>query len=263
MLRYPEINPIALQVGPIAIHWYGLMYILGFALALVLGNYRAKRSNGEWSYEQVSDVIFYGAMGVILGGRLGYMLFYDLANFLHHPVLVFKIWQGGMSFHGALLGVLISIGLYCHKTQRKFFELTDFIAPLVPLGLAAGRIGNFINGELWGRVSDVPWAIVFPYAGTEARHPSQLYEFLAEGVLLFLVLWWFSAKKPPRKAVSGLFLVGYACARFCCECFRQPDIQLGFLAFDWLTMGQLLCLPMLIAGLYLLKVAYAGRRSFF
>jgi len=256
MLHYPNINPVALKIGPLAVHWYGLMYIVGFAVAWMLGNYRAKHSNGLWTKAQVEDIIFYSALGVILGGRLGYMLFYDLANFLANPLTLFKVWEGGMSFHGGLLGVILSLWLYCRKNHKTFFAVTDFIAPLVPVGLAAGRLGNFINAELWGRVSDVPWAMIFPNGGPLPRHPSQLYEFLAEGVVLFVVLWLFSAKNPPYKAVSALFLLGYALARFCCELFRQPDIQLGFIAFDWLTMGQLLCLPMFVMGLWLLKSAY-------
>ncbi len=256
MLRYPEFDPIAFKLGPLAIHWYGLMYIVGFALAWLLGTYRAKQTQGVWTKTQVEDIIFYSALGVILGGRLGYMLFYDFANFLSNPLLIVKVWQGGMSFHGGLLGVIISLWLYCRKNHKTFFQVTDFIAPLVPIGLATGRIGNFINGELWGRVTDVPWAMVFSNAGTEPRHPSQLYEFLAEGIVLFIILWLFSAKKRPQKAVSGLFLVGYAIARFGCELFRQPDIQLGFIALDWLTMGQLLCIPMLLVGFWLLKSAY-------
>lgn len=259
MLRYPEFNPVALQIGPLAVHWYGLMYIVGFALAWTLGNYRAKRSHGTWTQSQVEDIILYSAFGVICGGRLGYMLFYDLPNFITNPLLIFKVWQGGMSFHGGLLGVILCLWFYCRKNQKTLFQVTDFIAPLVPIGLASGRIGNFINGELWGRVTDVPWAMIFPNGGDVPRHPSQLYEFFAEGVLLFIVLWFFSAKKPPYKAVSGLFLVGYAIARFICELFRQPDIQLGFIAFDWLTMGQILCIPMFIIGLWILKSAYFTR----
>jgi phosphatidylglycerol:prolipoprotein diacylglycerol transferase len=256
MLHYPTFDPVAIKIGPLAVHWYGLMYIIGFALAWLLGNYRAKHSQAAWTRNQVEDVIFYSALGVILGGRIGYMLFYDLPGFWANPLVIFKVWQGGMSFHGGLLGVIISLWIYCWKNQKTFFEVTDFIAPLVPIGLAAGRIGNFINGELWGRVTHVPWAIVFPNAGAEPRHPSQLYEFLAEGILLFILLWLFSAKKPPQKAVSGLFLVGYAMARFSCEMFRQPDLQLGFVAFDWLTMGQLLCVPMFIIGIWMLRSTY-------
>lgn len=257
MLHYPEFDPVIVNLGPIAVHWYGVMYIIGFSFAWILGNYRAKHSQGKWTKQELEDIIFYGAVGVIIGGRLGFMLFYNLSDFLANPLILFKVWQGGMSFHGGLLGVIISLWLYQRKSHKTLFEVTDFVAPLVPIGLATGRIGNFINGELWGRVTTMPWGMVFPYAGEKPRHPSQLYEFLAEGILLFIVLWCYSAKPRPTKAISGLFLVGYALARFSCELFRQPDIQLGFIAFDWLTMGQILCLPMFAAGLFLLKSAYS------
>ncbi|WP_292363045.1 prolipoprotein diacylglyceryl transferase, partial [Methylophaga sp. UBA1464] len=205
---------------------------------------------------QVEDLLFYGAIGVILGGRIGYALFYDLLNVINNPLNLFKVWQGGMSFHGGLLGVLIAIWLFGRKSGKSFFEISDFVAPLVPLGLFFGRIGNFINGELWGRVSDVPWAMVFPTGGPLARHPSQLYQALLEGLLLFVILWWFSAKTRPRAAVSGLFLLGYGSFRFAAEFFRVPDPQYGYLAFDWFTMGQLLCVPMIIAGLVMMFWAY-------
>ncbi len=201
-------------------------------------------------------MLFYGAIGVILGGRIGYALFYDLLNVINNPLNLFKVWQGGMSFHGGLLGVLIAIWLFGRKSGKSFFEISDFVAPLVPLGLFFGRIGNFINGELWGRVSDVPWAMVFPTGGPLARHPSQLYQALLEGLLLFVILWWFSAKTRPRAAVSGLFLLGYGSFRFAAEFFRVPDPQYGYLAFDWFTMGQLLCVPMIIAGLVMMFWAY-------
>ena len=193
---------------------------------------------------------------MILGGRIGYALFYDLLNVINNPLNLFKVWQGGMSFHGGLLGVLIAIWLFGRKSGKSFFEISDFVAPLVPLGLFFGRIGNFINGELWGRVSDVPWAMVFPTGGPLARHPSQLYQALLEGLLLFVILWWFSAKTRPRAAVSGLFLLGYGSFRFAAEFFRVPDPQYGYLAFDWFTMGQLLCVPMIIAGLVMMFWAY-------
>jgi phosphatidylglycerol:prolipoprotein diacylglycerol transferase len=253
MLHYPQINPIALQIGFIKIHWYGLMYLIGIVIGWLLLLHRSrKRAELGWNSEQVGDVVFYAALGVILGGRIGYMLFYDFFNFIHNPLILFQIWDGGMSFHGGLLGVMVSIWIFSRKTHRHFFDVMDFILPVVPIGLAAGRIGNFINGELWGRVTNVPWAMVFPNGGPYPRHPSQLYEFLLEGVGLFILLWWFSSKPRPRYAVSGLFLIGYGCARFFCELFRQPDVQLGFLAFNWLTMGQLLSLPMIIAGVIIL-----------
>ncbi|WP_426415010.1 prolipoprotein diacylglyceryl transferase [Aestuariirhabdus sp. LZHN29] len=249
MIAYPNIDPVALAVGPLKIHWYGLMYLVGFVGGWWLGQYRARRSGGLWHPEQVGDLVFYIAMGVILGGRCGYVLFYNLDYFLQNPLWLFYIWEGGMSFHGGLLGVLAAMALYGRKTGKTFFQLTDFIAPLIPLGLGAGRIGNFIGGELWGRAGDVPWAMVFPRDPLQlARHPSQLYQFALEGVVLFAVLWWFSSKPRPRMAVSGLFLLCYGSVRILVEFFREPDAQLGFVAFDWLTMGQLLSLPMVMLG---------------
>lgn len=256
MLMYPHLNPIAFSLGPLKVHWYGLMYAVGFLSAWILATLRSKRVNSGWTAEQVSDLIFYGAMGVILGGRIGYMLFYDLSRLLADPLSLFKLWQGGMSFHGGLLGVLLAFGLFARKTQKTFFEVADFTAPLVPVGLAAGRLGNFINGELWGRVTDVSWGMIFPNAGLLPRHPSQLYEFFLEGVILFTVLWIFSNKPKPRMATSGLFLLLYGVFRMILEFFRQPDAPLGFIAFDWLTMGQLLSIPMVIFGVYLIWRAY-------
>ena len=192
MLLYPSINPIAFNVGPLKVHWYGLMYALGFIGAWLLANYRAKKPNSAWTTDQVSDLLFYAALGVILGGRIGYMLFYDLANFLAQPWTIIQIWQGGMSFHGGLLGVLLALYVYSRKTGIAFFAITDFVAPLVPIGLATGRIGNFINGELWGRISHVPWAMVFPHAGGLPRHPLQLYVFFFEGMALFVIFWFYS-----------------------------------------------------------------------
>lgn len=258
MLQYPIIDPVALQIGPLKIHWYGLMYLVGIFGGWGLALFRARQLNNAWTSEQIGDVIFFAALGVVLGGRAGYMLFYDLPHFLTEPLSLLKIWEGGMSFHGGLLGVLVSMYLYSRKFKRPFFELTDFIAPLVPIGLGAGRIGNFINGELWGRVTDVPWGMVYPnpLAGPLPRHPSPLYEFVLEGVVLFTILWCYSAKPRPRMAVSGLFLICYGFFRIIAECFRQPDIQLGYLAFNWLTMGQLLSLPMILFGSYLFYRAY-------
>jgi phosphatidylglycerol:prolipoprotein diacylglycerol transferase len=251
MLNFPYIDPVAFSLGPVKVHWYGLMYLIGFVSAWLLGSWRARHYQLNWTNEQISDLIFYAALGVIAGGRLGYMLFYDTQEFLHHPLLVFKIWEGGMSFHGGLLGVVIAVWLYAYKFQRGFLEIGDFIAPLVPIGLAAGRIGNFINGELWGRVTNVPWAMVYSHIDEQPRHPSQLYEFGLEGVLLFIVIWWYADKPRPQGRVTALFLMGYALCRFIAECFREPDLQLGFIAFDWLTMGQLLSIPMFLLGLWL------------
>jgi phosphatidylglycerol:prolipoprotein diacylglycerol transferase len=256
-MMYPDINPVALDLGPVQVHWYGLMYLFGFVSVWILG--RARAANFAWSKTEVEDVLFYGAIGVIVGGRLGYVLFYDLANYFNHPLDVIKIWQGGMSFHGGLLGVLAAFWFFAHKTQRSFFQVSDFLAPMVPLGLLFGRIGNFINGELWGKVSDVPWAMVFPSGGALPRHPSQLYEAMLEGAVLFLILWFYSASKPARGAVSGLFLLGYGVFRFMIEFVRVPDPQYGYLAFNWLTMGQVLSLPMILLGALMMVWAY--RRS--
>ena len=257
MIAYPEIDPVAFSLGPLKVHWYGLMYLAGFALALWLGTVRARRSNGLWQSAQVSDLVFYGALGVVVGGRVGYVLFYHFDYFLSDPLWLFKVWDGGMSFHGGLLGVLVAMWLYGRSLNKNFFQVTDFIAPMVPLGLGLGRIGNFIGGELWGRTTDLPWAMVFPTDPAQlARHPSQLYQFFMEGVVLFGILWWFSAKPRPRMSVSGLFLLIYGLARILVEFVREPDKQLGFIAFDWLTMGQLLSVPMVITGILLMVWAY-------
>jgi phosphatidylglycerol:prolipoprotein diacylglycerol transferase len=254
MLTYPAIDPVLIKLGPLAIHWYGVMYLIGFSLAWWLGLRRADSANIK--PVEMGDIIFYCALGVVIGGRLGYILFYNLADYSAHPLAIFKVWEGGMAFHGGLLGVLIAVWLYARKSGHRFFALTDFIAPLIPLGLAAGRLGNFINGELWGRPTDLPWGMIFPNADDIARHPSQLYQAALEGVALFAILWWFSKKPRPMMAVSGLFLIGYSCFRFFAEFFRTPDAHLGFLAFDWLTMGQLLSVPMFVAGIVLMTLAY-------
>jgi phosphatidylglycerol:prolipoprotein diacylglycerol transferase len=251
---YPTIDPVALSLGPLQVHWYGLMYLFGFVGAWWLGRLRAERYG--WTAEQVEDLLFYGAIGVILGGRLGSVIFYDLPNTLAHPLNVLKIWQGGMSFHGGLLGVLAAFWLFARKTGKSFFTISDFIAPMVPIGLFFGRIGNFINGELWGKVSDVPWAMVFPHGGPLPRHPSQLYEAGLEGLVLFVILWIYSAKPKPASAVSGLFLLGYGVFRSLVELVRIPDQQYGYFAFNWLTMGQILSLPMILLGGLILIRAY-------
>jgi phosphatidylglycerol---prolipoprotein diacylglyceryl transferase len=256
MLIYPQFDPVLLQLGPFKVHWYGMMYLIGFGLAWWLGLQRAKRPQAIFTAAQISDLAFYGAVGVVLGGRLGYVLFYDFSTYLTSPLAIFKVWHGGMSFHGGLIGVLMAVWLYAHKINRRFFEVTDFIAPLVPLGLGAGRIGNFINGELWGRPTDLPWGMIFPHVDNLPRHPSQLYQAVLEGIVLFLILWLFSKRPRPTMAVSGLFLICYGVFRFVIEFVRTPDAHLGFIAFNWMTMGQLLTLPMLIAGALLMVLAY-------
>jgi phosphatidylglycerol:prolipoprotein diacylglycerol transferase len=254
MIIIPEINPVALSIGPLAIRWYGLMYIVGFAVAMILGRRRALR---QWSLlkpDQFQDVIFYALVGLIAGARIGYTFFYNWSYFINHPLEIFAVWRGGMSFHGGLIGVLCAVLLFSWQTGLHPLDTGDFLVPLAPPGLFAGRIGNFINAELWGRPSDVPWAMVFPTseAGGIPRHPSQLYEALLEGVVLFLVLWIFSARPRPRGSVAGLFLLLYGLFRFMVEFFRQPDFQLGFVAVDWLTMGQILSIPMILIGSWLL-----------
>ena len=258
MFYYHEINPVAFRLGPLAVHWYGLMYLLGFITAWALGSRRARRIDSSWDKEQVADLIFYGAVGVILGGRIGYVLFYNASFYWQHPAMVFAVWDGGMSFHGGLIGVALMLWWFSHNTQKSMWDVTDFATPLVPIGLAFGRVGNFINNELWGRVTTMPWGIVFPGAGSLPRHPSQLYECFCEGVLLFTIVWWFSSKPRPRFAVTSLFLLCYGTFRFVLEFFRQPDVQKGYVALHWLTMGQVLSIPMvLLGGFSLYRIYYS------
>ena len=259
MLVHPQFDPVALSLGPIAIRWYGLMYLMAFGLFFFLGRYRAGRD--PWrgvSYALIDDLLFFGVLGVVLGGRLGYVLFYKPGYYAAHPLEIFAVWQGGMAFHGGFLGVLVAAWWVARRHRIGWLALTDFIAPLIPCGLAAGRMGNFINGELWGRAADVPWAMIFPQGGPVPRHPSQLYQFALEGLLLFAILWLYSARRRPAGAVSGAFLLGYGVFRFTAEYFREPDNFLGLLALD-LSMGQWLSLPMIAAGAGLLAWA-CGRR---
>jgi phosphatidylglycerol:prolipoprotein diacylglycerol transferase len=255
----PDIDPVAISLGPLKIHWYGIMYLVGFVGAWWLGVVRTRRPGSGWKADEVGDLIFYGALGVVLGGRLGYALFYNFGYYLKHPIEIFFIWTGGMSFHGGLIGVLVAMWLYGKRTQRTFFTVTDFIAPLVPIGLGAGRIGNFINQELWGRVTDAPWGMVFKTGGPLPRHPSQLYEFALEGVALFLILWLYSRKPRAIASVSAVFLICYGLFRFLVELVREPDAHLGYLALGWVTMGQILSVPMILFGAILLW--WAGRKS--
>ena len=259
MLVHPQFDPVAIAIGPIAIRWYGLMYLVAFGLFMWLGRIRARRMVlSGWIPRDIDDLLFFGVLGVILGGRLGYVLFYKPAYYLANPVEILAVWQGGMSFHGGFLGVLIAVWFYARHSERRWLDVTDFIAPLVPLGLAAGRMGNFINAELVGRVTTGPWAMVFPNVDNLPRHPSQLYQFALEGVALFALLWWFAASPRPRGAVSGAFLLGYGVFRFIAEFGREPDDFLGLLALN-LSMGQWLSLPMVAAGIALLAWAYRKR----
>jgi len=270
MIAYPSIDPVALAIGPLKIHWYGLMYLLAFGSAWSLGRLRARQAWSPVEPRQIDDLVFYGALGAVIGGRVGSVLFYNFGSFLDNPLYLFKIWEGGMSFHGGFLGVLAAMQLYQRKLGCGFWRLTDFIAPLVPLGLAAGRLGNFINAELWGAPSRLPWAMKlsceqFPpdryvdFAGPlcfAARHPTQLYEMLLEGFLLFILLWLISARQRPVMTVSGWFLLLYGLARCAVETIRLPDAHIGYLMnTDWLTRGIVLSLPMIIVGLVLLVLA--------
>jgi len=261
MLVHPDFDPVVFHIaGPLAIRWYGLMYLIGFATAWWLGRVRAKQPHSALTPHQVDDMVFYGMIGVVVGGRIGSTLFYHFPEFIGNPLTVFRIWDGGMSFHGGFLGVLLVMWWYAKKQQLAFFTLMDFVAPLVPLGLGAGRMGNFINQELVGRPTDLPWGMIFPVTGDGIpRHPSQLYQATLEGLVLFLVLWFYSAKSPPRMAVSALFLSGYGLFRFAVEFVRTPDAHLGFIALGWLTMGQILSLPMIVIGVWMLWYSYQNK----
>jgi phosphatidylglycerol:prolipoprotein diacylglycerol transferase len=257
MLVHPQFDPVALSLGPVQVHWYGLTYLVAFGLFYMLASLRVRQApyaGAGWSRRDVEDLLFWGVLGVIVGGRLGYALFYKGGHYLHNPLEILMVWKGGMSFHGGLLGVVAAMALYARARGRPFWQVTDLIAPCVPVGLASGRVGNFINGELWGRAADpsLPWAMVFPQSGSAlARHPSQLYQVALEGLLLFALLWWYARKPRALGQVSGAFLVGYGVLRFVAEYFREPDSFLGLLALG-LSMGQWLCLPMVAAGVWLM-----------
>ena len=279
-LAFPQFDPVIFSIGPVSLHWYGLMYLVGFVFAMWLAVRRANRPGSGWTKEEVENLLYAGFLGVFLGGRIGYVLFYNLPLFLDNPLYLFKVWDGGMSFHGGLIGVICVMFWFAHRTRRNFFQVSDFIAPMIPFGLGAGRLGNFINGELWGRVTtDTPWAMLFPGSrdedlallpshpqwqalfnqyGVLPRHPSQLYELLLEGVVLFIILNVFIRKPRPLGSVSGLFLIGYGAFRIIVEFFRQPDAQLG-LFDDAISMGQILSLPMIIAGVIMIVWAYRRR----
>ena len=252
MISYPHIDPVAFSVGGLRVHWYGLMYLFGFLSGWMLGRLRASRPGSGWTPVMVDDFVTWVMLGVIIGARMGYVLFYDLGLYLRDPLEILRVWNGGMSFHGGLLGVMFAVWLFARKYGRDFLQVIDFVAPLIPPGLFFGRMGNFINAELWGRVTDLPWGLVFPGAGSWPRHPSQLYEAGLEGVLLFVVLWVYSARPRPAGRVAGVFAVIYGVSRFLVELVREPDAHLGYLAFGWLTMGQVLCLPLLVMGVWLL-----------
>ena len=257
MLTHPQFDPVAIHfTKDFGVQWYGLMYVIGFIAFLMLGKYRARKSGSYITPDQVDDILFYGALGVILGGRIGSVLFYNFSSFVNDPLMLVRIWEGGMSFHGGLIGVAVASWLLARKFKLPLLKVSDFVVPLVPLGLCAGRIGNFINAELWGRPTDVPWGMVFPNVDTLARHPSQLYQAALEGLVLFVVVWLYSSKPRPMGAVTGLFLAGYAIARIAVEFFRVPDAHIGFVAFKWMTQGQLLSIPMLLIGFGLIGWGY-------
>jgi len=260
MLQYPEIDPVAIALGPVKVHWYGLAYLAGLAFAWWLAVRRSRVPGAAVRRDQVDDLIFFGALSVVLGGRIGYALFYGGDKLAEDPTWLLRVWQGGMSFHGGMLGVMLAMYLFARRRRIAIGALLDFVAPLVPMGLAFGRLGNFIGQELWGRPTDVPWAMIFPRDPLQlARHPSQLYQFALEGVLLGIIVIWFSSRPRPTWAVSGVFSLGYGCLRFTVEFFREPDQHIGFEALGWLTRGQLLCLPMIALGIFLLVFAYRDR----
>ncbi|WP_455379792.1 prolipoprotein diacylglyceryl transferase [Acidihalobacter prosperus] len=253
-LVYPNplnIDPIAFTAGPIKVHWYAFAYLVAFGLYLLLAMRRAGKAQYILSRKQAIEALIHGELGAYLGGRIGYVIFYNLPLYLKHPLQIFAVWNGGMSFHGGLLGVIIALAWLARQEKIHLFAITDFVAPLIPLGLAAGRMGNFINGNLYGRIchGHFAWCAYFPHGGDVLRFPSQLFEGLGEGILLFLILWVFSARRRPAGATSALFLLAYGVIRFTLEFWRQPDPQLGFVAFGWMTMGQILSIPMIVGGL--------------
>lgn len=261
MLIHPQFDPIAIELGPLAVRWYGLMYLFGFGMALLLGRYRIEHQ--PWlkiNKKDLDDILFFCILGIIIGGRLGYVLFYKPAYYLANPLEIIAVWKGGLAFHGGFLGVLGAMFWFTYTRKKRWLEIMDFVAPLVPLGLAAGRIGNFINAELWGRATTVPWGMIFPQVDKTVRHPSQLYQFALEGLLLFIILWLYSRKPRPIGAISGMFLIGYGVFRFTVEFTREPDNFLGLLALGF-TMGQWLSLPMILIGIGLLTWSYGKNKT--
>ena len=259
MYIHPQFDPVAVHIGPFGIHWYGLMYLIGFLAFLFLGKYQVGHKPWfGWTNTMLDDALFYGALGVILGGRMGYVLFYQFNHFLSNPLEIFAVWQGGMSFHGGFLGVLIAMFFFTRKYPQPWLKIMDFVAPLVPIGLGAGRMGNFINGELWGRATHSTYGMIFPQVDNIARHPSQLYEFALEGIALFCILWWFSGRQRPVGAISALFLIGYGSFRFLAEYTREPDSYLGLLQLG-LSMGQWLSLPMILIGIWMWLSAHKNK----
>lgn len=258
MLSYPSIDPIIVTIGPISLRWYGMMYLLGFIAAYFLGRHRSQQAWSPLHADQVEDLVFYGAVGAVLGGRIGYVFFYGFDHFVSDPLWLFRIWEGGMAFHGGLLGVIFALFLYARKLGQSLGAICDFVAPIAPIGLGLGRLANFINGELYGRATDVPWAMVFPSDPEGlARHPSQLYQCLLEGLVVFVIVYSFSRRRRPLWAVSGVFLLTYGVARFAVEFVREPDASL---LLDWMTRGQLLSLPMIIIGVAMLIFSYTQFR---
>lgn len=255
MWHYPDIDPVAISLGPISIHWYAITYLVGIGLVWWTLGYRNRQYSHRYNDENMSDLVFFAVLGVLLGGRIGYMLFYGMENLVANPLSILRIWEGGMSFHGGMLGVLLGVGWFARKVGRRFFAVTDFIAPSIPLALGCGRMGNFINTELPGRVAEVPWAVVYP-GEVMARHPSSLYQAILEGPILFAILWVFAMKPRPVMAVSGMFLLSYGSLRIISECFREPDAHLGYVMLEWVTTGQLLSLPMALLGICFIAYSY-------
>ncbi len=262
MLSYPNFDPVALQLGPFAIHWYGIMYLMGFGFSWLIAQRRVKAAHSPINREQIDDLIFYGAMGAVIGGRLGYVFFYQFDKFLADPIWLLRVWEGGMAFHGGLLGVGAAIAWYARKINRPIGAVFDFVAPLAAIGLGLGRLGNFIGQELWGRPTDQPWGMVFPNDPLAlARHPSQLYQAFLEGIVLFIIVYWFSSKARPQLSITGLFLLIYGISRFLVEFVREPDSFIGFDILGWVTRGQILSLPMIIGGMLLMLWAYRQQHA--